>query len=144
MSAGLLLLTAVTASSATWQLDCRLMKPVGPNIEKVGRGELQFDRIGEETFIEIVSEDFPEFTAGRQLLVNGAVTDADPAEEPAWIVRTASGRRAFETKSHGSRNGRATGILISSYEMTTIGSLPEDFFEYNAAGLCRSKRGTTQ
>jgi hypothetical protein len=121
-------------------MDCQLMKPVAPNIEKTGFVQLQFERTGDQTFVRIVSRDFPEFEAERQALVNGSVKDEDPAEDPAWVVRMASGRRAIETKSHGSRNGEGTGILISSYEMTTNGSLPEDFFQYHAVGLCQYVR----
>lgn len=144
MSVILLLLAASATPTAIWQLNCRLMKPVAPNIEKTGLIQLQFDRTGDQTFVQIVSEDFPEFEAERQPLVNGSVKDEDPAEDPAWVVHTASGRRAIETKSHGSRNGGGTGILISSYEMTTIGSLPEDFFQYPGAGLCRYVRVGTR
>ena len=144
MNAILLLLAAGALPTATWHLDCRLMKPVAPNIEKTGSIQLQFDRTGDRTFVQIVSEDFREFEAERQPLVNGSVKDEDPAEDAAWVLRTASGRRAIETKSHGSRNGEGTGILISSYEMDTIGPLPEDFFQYHAAGLCRHVTGSTR
>ena len=140
----LFLFAAAATPTATWQLDCRLMKPVAPNIEKTGHIQLQFDRTGDQTFVQIVSEDFPEFEAERQPLVNGSVKDENPAEDSAWVVRTVSGRRAIETKSHRSRNGEGTGILISSYEMTMVGSLPEDTFQYFAAGLCRHVRGSTR
>ena len=140
MNAILLLLSAAATPTTAWQMDCRLMKPVAQNIEKTGFVQMQFDRTGDQTFVRIVSKEFPEFEAERQVLLNGSVMDEDPTENPAWIVRTASGRRAIETKTHESRNGGGTGILISSYEVTTIGSVPEDFFQYHAVGLCQYVR----
>ncbi|HEY6815138.1 MAG TPA: hypothetical protein VI168_06330 [Croceibacterium sp.] len=147
-----LVLAATTSAAAqegatsTWHWSCRVMAPAAPGIDKTGQLRINFDRTADAVFIEIVSDDFPQFAARRQARIAGSVKDEvdidGVAANPAWVVETASGRRAIEVISHGSRNGGGTGILISSYEMTTIAGLPEDFFEYHAVGLCsQSRRG---
>ena len=143
-------LSAQTSTpQAEWSWSCRLMEPTFPGMTRFGDGGanrvgellINFDRTNDEVFIEIESETFPHFSAERQLRLSGDVKHevGQPIHEAlptAYIVQTASGRIAMEVISHGARNGEATAILLSSYMMTTIAGLPEDFFEYHAVGLC--------
>ena len=131
------------AASAQWQWRCRVLEPYRPT--ESGELLFNFDRTEGQVFIKIESETFPDVVTERQLRQTGSVYAdvGEPAEEApptTWIVQSAAGRRAIEVVSHGSRNGDGTAIMISSYSMTTIGSLPDDLFEYHAVGLCRTVR----
>ena len=115
----------------------------GDGYSSVGEVLMNFDRVGDQVFIAIESEKFPHLVARRQLREEGAVTANEPTPASdsgvtVWNVATEGGPRALEVLTHGARNGGGTAIAISSYEMTTIGSLPEDFFSYHAVGLCAS------
>lgn len=127
-----------------------MMRPSGPDLEQVGNLTLKFETLDGETTLAVVSDDFPEFASERASIKQGYASEHNTIPEEianelpyaVWEVNAASGRYAFETTSHSSRNGSGFGLLISSYRTTTVGSLPEDSFAYHAVGLCSRVRNT--
>jgi hypothetical protein len=136
MIASTIMMVAAASNVYTLTLDCRVMRVVGPDMEQVDELTISRQDIGNKAFISVSSKS-GWLTAKRQPLIETSIEDGSDA--PAWLVETADGPRYFEVISHSSRNGSGSGVLISSYHMKAVAGIPEDFFQYHAAGLCSAQ-----
>jgi len=132
------------SASVEWHWSCRLMEATSPGNHRYGEGGtrtgellLNFDRTNDQVFVEIESVAFPNFAAERQLRIDGDLRDrfliSGEPEYPAWVVQTASGRRAIE------RLGSSV-IAISSFREMMGPVHPEEFLSYEAVGICAEAR----